>query len=67
MKRKLKKLKGLVDKGETTLSKVEEMFRSWSAAYWPYMSKKQRETIVSLYRQLFNGGLDKWMKKRNML
>lgn len=67
MRRKLKKLRKRVDKGTTRLVKVEEMFRSWIANYGPMMSNKQRENLIKLYRELFKGGLDEWLKNRKFM
>ena len=64
MRRKLKKLKGRVIRGETREIKVAEMFRSWIANYGKVMSRQQRENLIQLYRNLFGKGLDEWMKLR---
>lgn len=64
MRQKLKKLAKRVGVGLTRLVRVEEMFRSWIANYSPLMSKKQKENLVTLYQNLFGGGLDQWMKLR---
>ena len=67
MRRKLKKLRKRVDSGTARLVKVEEMFRSWIANYGPMLSNKQRENLIKLYRELFKGGLDEWLKKRKFM
>ena len=67
MRRKLKKLRKLIDKGEARIVKVEELFRSWIGSYNQVMSKKQKENLVLLYRSLFGNGLDEWLRKRGLL
>lgn len=67
MRRKLKKLAKRVQNGKTSLAKVEELFRSWIGNYGKIMSKRQTINIVTLYRSLFGGGLDEWMKDRHIL
>lgn len=67
MRRKLKRLAVRVKDGKTRLSKVEEMFRSWIANYSKYMSKRQISNMVNLYRELFGGGLNQWMKAHNIM
>jgi len=67
MRRKLKKLKGLIQSGGTTKEKAEELFRTWIANYREILSRKQRENIIKLYRQLFGGGTDEWMKTRGFI
>ena len=64
MRRRLKRLRHRVDLGITRLLKVEEMFRSWIANYAPMLSGRQRAQLIELYRTLFGGGLDTWMKSR---
>ena len=66
MRRRLKRLAGRVRDGLTRAEKVEEMFRSWIANYSPLLSNLQREGLVKLYQNLFGGGLDQWMKMRNI-
>jgi hypothetical protein len=66
MRRRLKRLAGRVRDGLTRAEKVEEMFRSWIANYSPLLSNLQREGLVTLYQNLFGGGLDQWMKMRNI-
>lgn len=67
MRRKLKKLRGLVDAGKARKEKVDMMFCPWVAEYGPMMSKKQRGNLIALYRELFKGGMDKWLKERKLL
>lgn len=67
MKRKLKKLRGLVDSGKARKEKVDVMFCSWIGEYGPKMSGIQKKGIIELYRKLFGGGLDEWMKTRKLL
>lgn len=67
MRRKLKKLAGLVNEGKVGLEKVEKMFRSWIADFTKHMSNEQVKNLVSLYQSLFGGGLDIWMKSRNII
>lgn len=62
MRQKLKKLRFV-----TTLQKTEEVFKSWICAYKDVMSKVQIKNIVNLYRELYGGGLDIWMKTRCIL
>lgn len=64
MRRKLRRLHDRVEQGRTRLLKVEEMFRGWIANYAFLMSRFQRERLIELYRTLFGGGLDSWMKLR---
>ena len=66
MRKKLKKLKVLVDNGDVRFIKVENLFKSWIATYSRYMSKKQLSNMIALYQCLFGGGLNKWMSKRNI-
>ncbi len=66
MRKRLKKLAGRVEKGLTRAVKVTEMFRSWIANYGPQLSKRQRAQLVSLYQNLFGGGLNSWMQMRNI-
>lgn len=66
MRRKLKKLRCLVENGEARATKVEEMFRSWIGNYWKYMSRKQYIGITALYRSLYGNGLDTWLRSRSM-
>jgi len=67
MRRKLKKLAKGVRSGKTPLAKVEELFRSWIVNYSKVMSKIQAQNMISLYRELFGGGLDEWMRIRHLL
>ena len=67
MRRKLKRFRRRIDNGTARTEKAEEMFRSWIANYRRYMSKKQCAGIISLYEELFNGGLNEWMKERNIV
>ena len=67
MRRKLKRLAVRVRDGKTRQEKVDEMFRSWIANYKKYMSKKQITNMVNLYRALFGGGLDQWMKAHSIM
>lgn len=66
MRRKLKKLAILLHDGKVRKSKIESLFRSWIANFGRYMSKKQVANMVTLYRTLYGGGLDQWMKQRNI-
>ena len=63
MRRKLKKLLILGVRKE----KIESLFRSWISNYRGYMSKIQVSNMVTLFRNLYGGGLDEWMKKRGLL
>lgn len=53
MRRKLKRLAGMVERGERQLSDVENMYRSWMGAYKRIMSKKQIANMEQLYNSLF--------------
>jgi len=64
MRRRLFRLHCRVEKGLTRHLKVEEMFRGWIANYYRMLSNKQRTRLIELYRSLFGGGLDQWMKLR---
>ena len=64
MRKRLKRLRHRVDIGKTRLAKVESMFRGWIANYHRMLSDKQRTRLIELYRSLFGGGLDQWMKLR---
>lgn len=66
MRRKLKKLAKFVNDNIIPQSNVESMFRSWIANYSKYMSKRQITNMVTLYQNLYGGGLDLWMKQRNI-
>lgn len=66
MRCKLKKLKRLVQDNKVEYCKVEQMFKSWIANFCQYMSKKQIEGIILLYRELFGNNLDKWLMERNI-
>lgn len=66
MRHRLKKLAGRVRAGLTREVKVTEMFRSWIANYGPQLSKRQRAGLVRLYQNLFGGGLNPWLKMRNI-
>lgn len=67
IRKKLKKLKKLLDENNVKKNKIEEMFRSWIGNYISVMSNKQVFGLISLYRQLFGDGLDKWFQKRKIL
>lgn len=67
MRRKLRRLAGRVRKGLTRQIKVTEMFRSWIGNYAGILSNLQCSHIVELYRSLFGGELDKWMKLRAIM
>ena len=67
LRRKLKKLARLVQNGDTTLEKVESMFRSWIADHSKIMSNAQVSNLVALYRQLFGNSLDAWLAQRKLL
>jgi hypothetical protein len=64
MRRRLFRLHFRVKNGLTRHLKVEEMFRGWIANYYRMLSNKQRTRLIELYRSLFGGGLDQWMKLR---
>lgn len=66
MRRRLKRLKTRVDNGLMRFSKVEEMFRAWIANYCYMTSNKQRAQLIDLYRNLFEGSLDSWLKMRHI-
>lgn len=63
-RRRLCRLHNRVIDGRTRLVRVEEMFRGWIANYYRMLSNKQRTRLIELYRSLFGGGLDQWMKLR---
>lgn len=67
MRRRLKKLHRRVLLGQTRHLKVEEMFRAWIANYSKLLSRRQRAQLIELYRTLFGGGLDLWMKTRHIM
>lgn len=46
--------------------RIKQMFKSWIANFCQYMSKKQIEGIILLYRKLFGNNLDKWLMERNI-
>ena len=64
MRRKLKKLKKLIDSGKRSPERAPEVFRSWIGNYKKVMSKRQISNIVTLYRNLYGGGLDQWLNKK---
>ena len=67
MHRKLKKLKAKYLAGEVRFIKIKSLFQSWIANYSKYMSKEQIKHMVELYQELFGGGLDQWMKEKNII
>lgn len=63
MRRKLKKLYHLGTRQE----KVESLFQSWIGNFHIYMSNKQIINMMTLYKDLFGGGLDQWMKTKHIV
>lgn len=55
MRRKLKKLRSLVDKGEATLDDAYNSFQSWIAHSYKAMSYITRKNMLKLYDDLFDG------------
>ena len=64
MRRKLKKLKKLIDSGKRSPERAPEVFRSWIGNYKKVMSKRQIKNIITLYRDLYGGGLDQWLNEK---
>lgn len=62
IRRRLKKLAKKVRQGEKDQRRAEELFRSWIGSYKKVMSRRQIRNMVTLYRDLFGGGLDQWLK-----
>lgn len=62
IRRRLKKLAKKVRQGEKNQRRAEELFRSWIGSYKKVMSRRQIRNMVTLYRDLFGGGLDQWLK-----
>lgn len=67
MRRKMKKLSVMVMNGVKDIKRSEELFRSWICNFRKVMSKKQIESIVNLYRDLFGFGLDNWFIERKLI
>lgn len=67
MRRKLKKLHKRILQGKTSFHKAEEVFRSWICSYKHVMSKQQVRNIVSLYQNLYGGGLDQWLIMKRII
>ena len=57
MRRKLKKLKKKVDNGVVPYKDVENMFRAWYGNFHKYMSKLQKENLITLFDELFKDEL----------
>lgn len=66
MRIKIKKLARFYRKGEIRFCKIQGLFQSWIANYSKHMSNLQRNHMVELYRSLFGGGLDVWMREQNI-
>lgn len=66
MRRKLKKLKKLIDEGQRSPERASEVFRSWIGNYKTVMSKRQIANITNLYKSLYGGGLDQWLNSKHI-
>lgn len=66
MRRKLKKLKKLIDAGQRSPERATEVFRSWIGNYKTVMSKRQIANITNLYKSLYGGGLDQWLSLKHI-
>lgn len=62
MRQKLKKLRRL----SVSLAKVSAMFQSWIKGFCPYMSKRQCDGVIDLYKNLFGHGLDNWLIEKQV-
>ena len=62
IRRRLKKLAKKIREDGKDPRRAEELFRSWIGSYKKVMSKRQIRNMVTLYCDLFGGGLDQWLK-----
>lgn len=61
-RRKIKAYKRLLDKGEMSYKDIEQAVKSWMGAYHKLMSKKQKNNMKVLYKELFGKELI-WKKQ----
>lgn len=61
-RRKLKAYRRLLDRGIVPYEDIENAYKSWMGNYAKLMSKRQRENIIALYQNLFDGRNPKWKK-----
>ena len=52
-RKKLKKYKKLIDKGEASYRNIEQSYKSWMGKYVKVMSKRQTKNMKRLYYELF--------------
>lgn len=52
-RRKLKKLRAMVEDGTIPYAKAQDQYRSWMGNFYRYMSKEQRRRMNDLYNELF--------------
>lgn len=62
-RRKLKKYRKLLDKGEVTYENIKQSYKSWMGKYAKVMSKKQTRNMKKLYYELFKED-PRWKKEK---
>ena len=62
-RRKLKKYRKLLDKGEVTYENIKQSYKSWMGKYAKVMSKKQTRNMKKLYYEQFKED-PRWKKEK---